>query len=341
VRALSLSTVVVLALFVSSPETFAQAGTGVSTQRSAPVMRQDIYRELRSARECAADGDFACAEQQISDVFARADLNSYERAQAWNVAARLEADRDDTEAAISAYRNMLAEQDVPLGLVRSARYSLAVLYTRIERFDDALASLDDWWSIASPSAPEPFVLRAQIQFQRGQYDASIAAIDEVLALAAARGIDESESWYQIRAASLQATGDLDAAAGVLESILERWPARRYYVQLAGIYSQLGNDRRKYELYEDAYAAGWLVSGVDLIALAGFRIEAGRLEDAVNVLEQNRDRGYLPDGDSLRVLIARSRDWLHGARIVDEEFRTLLRNARLEQQAADRPQRLRL
>jgi tetratricopeptide (TPR) repeat protein len=344
----------ILAVFMLAnaphPSLFAQAENTVSTQRAAPAMRMDVYRKLRDARQCTRDNDVACADQTIEALFARDDLNSYERAQALNFRAYLEFNRRNPEAAIAAYEEMLQEKDVPAGLVRSAEYSLAQLYAGENRLEESLAALDRWWEIATPSAPEPFVLRAQLQFKRGELAGSLAAIEQAIALAGERGADLQEAWYQLRFSSLWSLGEHVSAADTLESMLELWPKRNYYLQLANIYVEYGaefeegpggTEVRRRGVYEVAYAAGWLNSGVELITLAGLRLGAENFRAALDVLEQNRDRGYLADGDALRALITRAADWHAGQAVVTDERDTLVRNARLEQQEAASPRILRL
>ena len=321
------------------PPAWAQGG--VSSHRVTPAMRPDVYEQLKRAQTCVRDRDYDCAESETAALFDRDDLSSYERAQAWNFRAYLDFNREDIDSAITDYENLLAEADVPTGLQRQSQYSLARLYLSRSRPEDALVVLDQWWNEAEPSGPDPFVLRAQIAYQRHDYSASLAAIDTAIDSAGQRGADVEEGWYQLKNASLWALGEHAQAAETLETMLRLWPQRDYYIQLARIYKELGNDARKRDLYEAAYASGWLDHGADIITLAEYRIESGHLIEALNALRQNREHGYIVDGDALRSLIAAIRRWNRGEPINDEERETLIRNALLEQQDAERPRHIRL
>ncbi len=335
------SALAVLAVALPPPVAAQPANAALEARPVVQTMRQDVYRDVREARRCLRDGDLDCSEAVIEQLFLRQDLNSYERAQAWNARAALDFRRGDTIGAIEAYERMLAEPRAPEGLVRSAHYALAQLRLGQSDADAALQSIDRWWAMATPSAPEPFVLRARIQLERRDYAASLDAIERALALAAERGREPVEDWHKIHYASLWSLGRHEPASTVLREMLDRWPQYEYYAQLARIYATLDDPAAQREIYETAYSSGWLESGVELLTLASLRIEAEDLRAGLNVLQQNRARGSLGDGEAVRALIARARDWVAGEAVDAVERETLIRNALLEERLRTEPRRLRL
>ena len=95
--ALSLAALTLVLIFVS--EVDAQSTLGVSTRRDGAAIRQDIFRSLRQARRCLTEGDQRCAQAGVNAVLLRDDLNSYEKAQAWNTSGAVHAEAGDTPAA--------------------------------------------------------------------------------------------------------------------------------------------------------------------------------------------------------------------------------------------------
>lgn len=292
-------------------------------------MRERVYQMLSSAQRCVEGEDLACAERMIVDVFEIEDLNSYERAQAWNFQAFVDFNQDDHQGAITAYENMLLEPDVPVAMRQQTQYSLVQLYASQDRFAEALATLEEWWPDATVNSPEPHVLRAQIEYGLDDHGASLVAIKNAIEMVAAAGEEPKENWYQILFADLWSQGDHEGAAEVMEQMIRYWPKRSYFIQLSGIYGQLGNRERQLDLYEAAYGSGWLESGPEIVILAGLVLSDGRPEDALEALRQNVDHGVLARGDAVDRLIARTAAWADGETIDEAELEDLVRDAREE------------
>lgn len=71
----------------------------------------------------------------------------------------------------------------------------------------------------------------------------------------------------------------------LEEMIRLWPRREYYLELAELYSRVGDSKRELELYEIAHAMGWLDQTRQYIVLARLRLEAGRPTKADEALQR--------------------------------------------------------
>ena len=61
-------------------------------------------------------------------------------------------------------------------------------------------------------------------------------------------------------------------------------------------------QRQLDLYEGAYASGWLESELEVLALAGLLLRMDRASDASVVLEQNMKIGLITEADeNMRLL----------------------------------------
>jgi tetratricopeptide (TPR) repeat protein len=279
---------------VFAPVAAQRTGQRPTDARRTQVLREQVYALLNEAQGCADRGNFGCGFERVATVQAMSDLNSYERAQAWNFLAFLHFQNDDQAAAIKSYEMLLAETDLPHGLKQQSWYSLATLYVSEERYDDGLSALENWWAGADEIAPEAHILRAQIQYQRGDLAAAVRAVDRAIELADERGQQIQEGWFQLKVASLWQLGEVENVAAMLEEIIRRWPQRDYFVQLAGVYGLLDNPTRQLDLYEAAYASGWLQEEAELKSYVGMLMNAGRHTDAAGVFEVNIGRGLIED-----------------------------------------------
>jgi tetratricopeptide (TPR) repeat protein len=307
---LLLSAALMLPLADSAAQRAAQrTSSGVTrgaTVPQGPAMRQAIYSLLRDAQSCVEREDLECAQSFVDEVQAREDLNSYERAQAWNFQAFIDFENDDLPAAIESYERLLAEDSVPPAMQQSTRYSLATLLVKEARYDDGLAALDAWADAAEKTpGPEPLVLRSQLQYERGAHAEGLAAIDAAIDTAAALGAEPEEGWYRLKLSHLWELGDEPVAADTLEEMIRLWPKPEYFIQLAGVYGDLGREVRQLELYEAVYASGWLETEARLVEFASLLLGAERADSAVAVLEQGFERGQIEETDENFELLARA------------------------------------
>lgn len=282
------------------------AGPELAAQHAAgrmPAMREVVYEMLTEAQSCAEHSDIGCAQAVLDQVRERDDLNSYERAQLWNFQAFVDFEKDNIPAAIEAYELMLAEEDVPLAMQQTTKWSLAQLYIQQERWNEGLATLDDWQRTTGESPPpEQLVLRSQVHYQRGDYAEGLAAIEEALQLAAANGTEPKESWYQLMYVHLWNLEDYEGAADVLEEMIRLWPEQDHYMLLSAVHGKLGNHVRQLDLLEGAYAAGWLRTQEELVTLAGLMIRADRAGDGLSVLERGIEDGGIAGGPAVVELV---------------------------------------
>jgi hypothetical protein len=66
------------------------------------------------------------------------------------------------------------------------------------------------------------------------------------------------NWYELLLSGYYETEDLNNAAIILENIIIKYPTKKnYWIQLAGIYQRLGNDKRALAIYELAYLKDFL------------------------------------------------------------------------------------
>lgn len=273
-------------------------GAAAAQERRTPAMRQLLYEHLSQAQSCVEAEDYPCAFGRLGAAGRLEQLNGYEQAQIWNFYAFLHFQRNDFAAAIAAYEQLLEQDEVPLGLERQSLYSLATLYMQQGEYASALGTIDRWFAMTDQPSAEPYVLYAQALYQTGEYAAGIERIGRAMALAESRGIEVQEGWYQLLCAMHLERDDWAAVADTLETMVRRWPENRdYFVQLAGVHGKLGNRARELDLYEGAYAAGWLDKEAELLSLARMLLEDERPTRALEVLRRGLEDGTLPPTDA--------------------------------------------
>jgi hypothetical protein len=92
--------------------------------RRTPAMRQNIHKHFSRIRDLADEGKLDQAFEALERL-GEGNLNSYERAMRWNLAAFLHHQQDDIDGTARAYHKLLEQPELPLSLEQDTLYSLA------------------------------------------------------------------------------------------------------------------------------------------------------------------------------------------------------------------------
>lgn len=270
-----------------------RSGEEQQETRRVPAMRVAVGDTLSEAQECAEEGDFQCARRLLERVRGMRDLNAFERAQMWNFFGFIYVNEENFREAITAYENVLEQIDeIPAGLANQAMETLAMLYYQEERYQDALDMLDRWLAVTENPQPQSYILKATIYYQMRRFREGIPEVQRALEIARERNQPPQEQWYSLLQAFYFEVEDYPSLIQTLRFMAERWPKRDYFVQLAGIYGQEGEEDLQLALFEAAYEAGWLTRGSDLVTLANMLMQANTPYKAGQILSEGLEDGTI-------------------------------------------------
>ena len=273
--------------------------------RRTPAMRERVYSRLAEAQECAEMDDIECAQQRLAQVREMDDLNSYETAQMWNFHAFIYFAQENYGETIRGYEMVLQQPDLPLGMETTTMYSLGTLYYQQERYEDALAMLDRWFTIAEDPGADPYVLRAQIFYSLQRFGEGIEPITTAIRLNRELEQEPRESWYQLLMVFYFEEEDYPNVIDVLRTMIELWPKREYFVQLSAMYGQEGDDNAQLALYQVAHEAGWLTGSNELIQLAQLLLQAEIPVQAAKIMQTGLEDGTIESNERNWRLLAQS------------------------------------
>lgn len=273
--------------------------------RETPAMSEAVYNALTEAQTCADMGDFECAMQELNRVRERSNKSPYETAVMWQFYAYVYFEQDDTPGAITAYENLLMQEDLTLALEQDATRTLSQLYAQEERYEDALRMLDRWFSVTETPGPEMYALRAQIFYQMERYADGIEPITTAIDLAAQRGTAPNEGWYQLLYVFYYETEDYPKVIETLRTMLPLWTKKEYLTQLAAMYGQQEDEDTQLALFQTAQDMGWLDRGSELVTLANFLLSAGVPYKAGEILQEGLDNGTIESDEQNWRMLATS------------------------------------
>jgi tetratricopeptide (TPR) repeat protein len=253
--------------------------------------------------------DMDCAFRLLNEVRAMADnnrLNSYEIAQLWNFYAFIYLGQDDFDQAIEAYEQVIIQPDLPLGMEMTTRYNLVQLYFSQDMLDESIEMLATWFELEPSPGAEPYVLQAQLYYQKQDYDAGVNSILTAINIATEQGRDMQENWFRLLNVFYFELENTPEVINALNVLVNNWPKREYFVQLSAMYGQEGNEVNQLALYEAAYEAGWLERGTEQVQLAQLLLQADIPVKAAMIMERGiEEESIEPNMMNYRIL---SQSW---------------------------------
>ena len=273
-----------------------------------------MYADLR-------DENFDYVLETLDEMKANYKLNSHERAKMWQGYGYAYLGVEDYEKAAEAFTQCIATRGLPEAEELHTRYNLAQILVMLERSELAIAEFEKWFPHARNPSPASYYMAAMAYMQSGKRRKAIEYVD----VAIDKATSPKESWLQLKNAMLVEEEEFEAAEVVLGQLIERFPKKAYWMQLAAIYSQTKRHERALTTLEMVYLQGLLDSESEYLTLAQMYLFNQIPYQAAEVIRSGFERGVLKDDAKSWHLLADS--WLH-ARERDRALEPLQKAAEL-------------
>lgn len=250
--------------------TSAHAEGSQQDTRKTPAMRNKVYEEISKAQALVDKKQISAAKRAFKALLNRSGkraLNSYEKAMVLRALAVVEFDSNNTKSAIGNVKQLLAQPNIPLGLEQSMRYFLAQMYYSEESYKNTIKNIGIWQRLVDSPSIQSYIMLAHSHLQLKQYDSSLRNIDRAFALARQKGKPAKESWYQIRLFVYSEQENPRKQLGVLKQLVNKWPKKSYWMNMASVYGQLDRYKDQMHVLELAYGQGMLERESEFVALA--------------------------------------------------------------------------
>ncbi|MGB1263548.1 MAG: tetratricopeptide repeat protein [Cognaticolwellia sp.] len=259
--------------YAQANDTSANSQTAaVEKKRSAkkvPAMRNRVYSQLARAQKLADEGDKAAGLAVLAEVKDRiTSLNSYERAMLWNFYAFMYYGNEDIGAAIEHFELVVKEEAIPDSLYLSTIYSLAQLSMQQQNYPQALTYLQQWQANNTKAlTAQQHVMFAQIYYQDKQFDKVIVAVEQAISLAKENNTAVKENWLILQRASYYELKQPQQVVKVIEELVRLYDKPEYWLQLAGMYGEVGEEAKQLAVMEASWQAGHISKANDVMTLA--------------------------------------------------------------------------
>lgn len=275
--------------------------------RKVPAMSIAFHKKVQKAQEAMDLGDLASAKEILEDSLDSRKINDYERATVWQFRAMVAFEEEDTQGTINAYERILSYKDsIPEALEMQIMYGLGQLYFSDEQYDQALKYINMWEARIAPDliSVNHLVFISQLHYTRSDFPKSLSYITRAIDTANTLDtVEVKENWYGLALSANWEMNQYDKVRDVLEILLINWPKPIYWVQLAGVYQELDDERTSYALTEAAYKQGFLDDKeVQLVQVAQIQIARDAPIKCAWVLEKAmKEKRVEQTGKNMRTL----------------------------------------
>lgn len=272
-----------------------------------PAMRNRVYTQLARAQKIADEGNKTEGFEVLDAVKDRlSSLNSYEKAMLWNFYGFMHYGNDDIPSAVKSFEKVVAEKAIPATLRSSTLYSLAQLSMQQQDYNKSLDYLATWKKHnEKPLTSTQQMLFAQIYYQNKDYKNSLRYVNQAVDLAFANNETPKENWFILQRANYYELKQPKQVVKVIEHLVKYHDKPKYWIQLGGMYGEVGEEEKQLAVMESAYQAGYLTSAQDIITLVQLYRFHGVPYKAAKLLSLAIDSGTVAAEEKYLDMLAQS------------------------------------
>jgi uncharacterized protein HemY len=313
---------IALLALISSPAAAESAvAEQVLEERKVEAVGPWAYKRIERMHEDLRAEEFEYVLDTLDEMKRNHTLNAHERALMWQGYGYAYIGTEDYEKAAEALENCIATGGLPFQSELHTRYNLAQILVMLERSGRAIEEFEQWFAHARNPSPTAYYMAAMAYMQAGRRREAIDHVD----LAIEKAAEPKESWLQLKNAMLVEEKDYEGAEAVLGELIERFPKKAYWMQLAAIYSETNRHERALTTLEMVYLQGLLDQESEYLTLAQMYLYNQIPYQAAAVLRDGLDKGIVADSSKSWQLLADS--WL-AARERDEALPPMRKAAEL-------------
>lgn len=264
--------------------------------RRTPALRARVYEQLDRAQKFGDEGNVTEAIEVLDKVNAKSDsMNSYEKAMMFNFYGFIYYNAEDYDKAIESFEQVVAQQPIPESFEQSTLFSLSQLSLMQGKFDKSITYLERWESLqVGDIPPKNYLLKAQARYQQKNYEAALEHINNAIALVEndpEKGIAE-ENWYILQRAIYYELKQPKRVTEILAKLVRYYDQPKYWLQLGGMYGEIGEEKKQLAIMETAYQRGYLEKGSDIFNMAQVYYYHQVPYKAARIMEEALDSGKL-------------------------------------------------
>jgi tetratricopeptide (TPR) repeat protein len=267
----------------------AKASENTKTKQAQAVSK-GVFDKITKAQEMIDAEDNRGALKILEGMLKSGKLTDYEKTNVLNYVGFVRYSTDDIDGALAAYKQLLAIPELEPQTKKATIYTMAQLNTMEEKYTDAIRLMEQWFVLETNPAPQPFILYAQNLYQVNRYAEMVKPIESAIAVAKKRETTVKEDWYVLLNFAYFQQENYEMVRDIQKILLVNWPKKRYWISLAGAFTELGQDGGLLTAYDAAHTQGMLEKESELVTMAQLYMSNEVPYKAATLLESEMESG---------------------------------------------------
>ena len=170
-------------------------------------MTEKVAKKLGEAQELIDSEQLDEGVAVLNSILEFKKLSPYERGQVNYFFAYVRYLKGDSRGAITFYKKVVADPNVPDGLIQASKFTIAQLYFQLEEYANVIAAVDSLL-VEQPNRTDLYVLNGTAMYQQKKYKEMIPIIQKAIAIAEEanafrvesleKAVRETASKYRVR-----------------------------------------------------------------------------------------------------------------------------------------------
>lgn len=227
-------------------------------------LSKQVSEKLTAAYELFDQGNADGALEVVDALVKRRKLKPPEMAHIHRFRGYIFADKGKYDKAVEEWEKSLTFHGLAPNTEQDLIYSLAQMYTQLDKFDKALDLINQWFATAENPKPDAYFLKGMILVQQEKFKEAAEPVAKAIELAD----KPKESWLTTQGVIHSNLQEFDKVEEILAKLVEIAPQKmKYWTQLAAVQNHLGKEEKALATMGIAYEAQILKGDKQLRLLA--------------------------------------------------------------------------
>ena len=273
--------------------------------KQAQAVSKEVYERIQKAQEQVDEENYTAALKTLNSLYNPDKLTEYEQANVLNYLGFVHYNTDNMPQAIATYQKLLAIPSLEPQMAKATTFTMAQLLTVEERYREALNTIDKWFTLEPNPAPQPYILKAQVHYHLEEYQAMVQPIETAMEVARKRDLQVKEDWWGLLNFAYFQQENYTKVRDIQKILLQTWPKKRYWLSLAGAFTELGQDEKLIYAYDAAFTQDMLEKGTEFVTMAQLYLQAEVPYKAAKLLQEKIDSGVVVKNEKNYRLLSQS------------------------------------
>ena len=145
-------------------------------------MTEKVAKKLGEAQELIDSEQLDEGVEILNSILEFKKLSPYERGQVNYFFAYVRYLKGDSRGAITYYKRVVADPNVPDGLIQASKFTIAQLYFQLEEYANVIAAVDSLL-VEQPNRTDLYILKGTAMYQQKKYKEMIPIIQKGISIA--------------------------------------------------------------------------------------------------------------------------------------------------------------